>query len=451
MNSVQNSLRALLSSAIAAAALALAPGCASITNPVANGIPARLLPEELLEPSKEDLRPVPLGWLRARPEALTLDTGDILGVYIEGILPKSEQILPVNFPDSSTIPPSTGVPIPVRENGTVALPLVDAINVRGLTIEQAEQQILDAYTKDRQILQPEGNQKVVLVNVARPRQIRVKVIREDSPYQTSTVEDPGFRLYGAAPLGPIRGPGTGSDLDLPANEADLLAVLTRTGGLPGPTGANEVIIYRGFSDIGTPDRPAEWSAERPEPESADEFPEPRTIRIPLRIPIDAEKPFTEDDIRMQRNDVVFIPSITTDVYYTGGLLPAREVPLPRDYDLRAVEAVLRVGGSINNGGRYTNNFTGDTLTVGLGAPSPSLLTVIRKTPGGGQVNIRVNLNLALRDPRENILIREADVLLLQETPSEAVARYVSQVFRFSGIADVLSRGSLIVTGSSQLP
>ena len=44
----------------------------------------------------------------------------------------------------------------------------------------------------------------------------------------------------------------------------------------------------------------------------------------------------------------------------------------------------------------------------------------------GQVTIAVDLNRALRDPRERILVRPGDVLILQEQPGEALARYTTQ-------------------------
>ena len=42
--------------------------------------------------------------------------------------------------------------------------------------------------------------------------------------------------------------------------------------------------------------------------------------------------------------------------------------------------------------------------------------------------IRVDLRRALRDPHERILVQPGDVLILQEKPSEAFARYFSQTF-----------------------
>jgi hypothetical protein len=57
-----------------------------------------------------------------------------------------------------------------------------------------------------------------------------------------------------------------------------------------------------------------------------------------------------------------------------------------------------------------------------------LLVVLRRTPGGGQVPIVVDLRDALKHPEERLLVRAGDVLLLQEKPGEAVARYVTQTF-----------------------
>ncbi|MCA9216250.1 MAG: polysaccharide biosynthesis/export family protein, partial [Planctomycetales bacterium] len=119
--------------------LLMSMGCAAITSPVANGVPVHMLPDELLADSKEDLVQIPPTWLKAgKPKNYRLDTGDILAVYVYDVLPKGTQVLPVNFPDSSSIPPSWGVPIPVRENGTVTLPLIGSIEVRGLTVDEAE-------------------------------------------------------------------------------------------------------------------------------------------------------------------------------------------------------------------------------------------------------------------------------------------------------------------------
>ena len=108
----------------------LLSGCASLTNPTANGVPVRILPPELLADSKEGFEPIPLTLLRqAPPDEYLLEVGDTLGIYIEGILGNEETPPPVNIPDASEQPPSIGYPFPIRQDGTISLPYVGKVSV----------------------------------------------------------------------------------------------------------------------------------------------------------------------------------------------------------------------------------------------------------------------------------------------------------------------------------
>lgn len=412
-------------------------GCASITNPLANGVPARLVPDDLLAEPKINLQPIPLTWLRTKPpERYVLDTGDVLGVYIEGVLGESDQLPPINFPDVSNLPPSVGFPIPIREDGTVPLPLIKPVDVKGLSISEAQDKILSAYTVEKEIIKAEEAR--VLVTLVRPRTIKIRVVREDSASGPST----GGYSGGFGNYAPIfqRGAGRGTIVELPETEADLLSVLADTGGLPGPDAANEVIIQRGYRDtdekLGSANEFAArldacgetgWGAG-----SNEAWPD--FARIPLRWYPNESPPFKPEDVKLRDGDVVYIPALDVQVYYTGGLLPPREVPLPRDYDLGVVEALLRVGGPLVSGGFNANNFGGGLgQFAGIGQSSPSLLSVVRRAPDGRLVNIRVNLNRAVQDPRENILIHPGDVLILQQTPQEAIFRYLGDIVNFTFI------------------
>jgi hypothetical protein len=133
-----------------------------------------------------------------------------------------------------------------------------------------------------------------------------------------------------------------------------------------------------------------------------------------------------EDVVLNSGDVVFLEARDQDVFYTGGLLPATEQVLPRDRDLDVCQAVSLVRGPVLNGAYGVNNLAGTLIQPGIGGPSPSLLTVLRKTPGGGQVAIRVDLGRALQDPRERIIVRPGDMLYLQEKPSEAFTRWGTQ-------------------------
>src|SRR4051794_17135498 len=78
-------------------------GCASVTNPVGHGVPVRRVPEELLCTSRKAWQPLPLQFLRRPvPPEYLLAGGDVLAVYVEGILPPPAaplgQALPVNLP-----------------------------------------------------------------------------------------------------------------------------------------------------------------------------------------------------------------------------------------------------------------------------------------------------------------------------------------------------------------
>ncbi len=415
---------------LAVAALAVVvPGCASWTNPVANGVPVRLLPPELLAESKEELVPIPLKLLKRPPPGdYELGPGDVLGVYVDGVLGNPDQLPPVSYPDSQDLPPALGFPIPVRQDGTLALPLVKPVHVAGLTLPAAHHEIVKAYTQEKKIVKQDESR--ILLTMMRPRQARVTVIREDSaegPSQaaispTSIAVTPATRTAKR---------GQGMNILLAANQADVLSALAETGGMPGSDAVNEIVIERGHAAVPGLHNPYEHTRYDGVRDQG-----PERIRIPLRLPPGAEIPFGPEDVTLHDGDIVFVAARQADVFYTGGLLGSREVPLPRDYDLGVVEAVTSVGATILNGGVNGNNLSGNLIGVGIGNPSPSLLTVIRQVPGTGKnLRIRVDLNEALRDPRENVLVRAGDILILQETPGESLTRYLSNIFILDFFAD----------------
>jgi protein involved in polysaccharide export with SLBB domain len=442
-------------------------GCAAWTNPVANGIPVPLLPEELLAEPKEGKVTIPLNFLKRPPaDVYRLAAGDVLGVYIEGVLGDRTLPPPVNITEFSNLPPSLGYPLPVREDGRLPLPLVGPLPVQGLTLTEAEQAIIRAYTVTTETIQP-GRARII-VTLVRPRLTRVLVVRQDSPLTTTTtIRAPGrirsTRVIrgGAEELVGGTRRGTGTVVDLPAYENDVLNALAQTGGLPGLDAANEVVIQR------APRRQGPIRAELVPPPGAvgPVVPLPmghfdlqplgmaggEIIRIPLRIWPGEPLPFRPEDVLLYPGDIVFIEARDTEVFYTGGLLPSGEYALPRDYDLDVVEAIAQVGGPLVNGGINSNNLSGEIVSPGLGGPSPALVTVLRRDPSGQQVEIMVDLNRALRDPRESVLVRSGDVLILQESKQQALARYFSQVLNFSFFSDVIRTSRSTGTAAISVP
>src|SRR5262249_10100461 len=159
-----------------------------------------------------------------------------------------------------------------------------------------------------------------------------------------------------------------------------------------------------------------------------------TLRIPLRA--DPAEPITirPEDVILQTGDVVLVRRRRGEFFYTGGLLPARAFPLPRDRDLDVLQALALLGAPIVNGGVNANNLSGQLVSTGLGFPSPSQVTVLRKTGPHAQIPILVNLNRALRDPRERILMQPGDVMILQQSVDEGIAAYLTTNMRFNILA-----------------
>ncbi len=421
----------------------LLSGCAALSNPVADGVPVHRLPEEVHGRRREEERTIPLTLLRQRPpDVYRLAPGDVLGVWIEGVLGDKTQPPPVHVAEHGEHPPAFGYPIPVGGDGTIHLPMVPPLPVEGKTLGEVQDAILTAFTVTKKILQPGAGK--VIVTLMSPRTYHVLVVRQD----TGAVAVAG--QGGGALIGQTKR-GTGFSLDLPAYENDVLNALTRTGGLPGLDAANEVIIQRGnLADFGDADA-ARHCLELPSPGQVGGAGGGNWVRIPLRMRPGEPPPFRPEDVVLRNGDIVFIEARDTEVFYTAGLLLPRQYPLPRDYSLDVIEAIAYTQGPLNNGGVSVNNLSGNLLSSGLGFPSPSLVTILRRTPGGGQIPIRIDLNKALRDRRERVLIQPGDVLVLQETPLEAVSRYVSDVFHLNFLGTIVNQRDLQGTATLALP
>jgi hypothetical protein len=278
------------------------------------------------------------------------------------------------------------------------------------------------------------------------------VVRQDAAAPNITIQA-GFQARGQGFTAGGYGAGgqSGQIVDLPAYENDVLNALVLTGGLPGAAAADEIIIQRGNlrSQTAHPSLdalyPQPWN-----PEMALGAAE-GMVRIPLRLDPGQPFPVSKEDVVLNPGDIVFVPARQGGLFFTGGLLIAGVFPLPTNRDLRVVEAVAVVGGPLLSGGIAGNNLSGQIVGVGIGNPSPSLLTVLRKTPGGGQVAIRVDLNEALRDPRENILVQSDDILLLQETPGEALGRYFTTVFNLTLFTELFRTSSSLGTATLSAP
>lgn len=368
----------------AVALLVLLTGCSRLHSfgGVA-AIPAHRVPLELLGRPRSERVELSITRLRQTPPPVyCLGPNDVLGVYVENVLGSPDESPPVHLPGEGIGPPSVGFPIPVREDGTIALPMVDPISVAGLSLTEATEKIRRAYTVDRRIL-PEGRDRI-LVSLMRRRQYQVLVVREE-------VEGSGKR-------------GTGSIVNLPAYQNDVLHALNATGGLPGLDASSEILICRG----GFPDAvERDLLLAQLKKEACDAcgsgllLPnDANVIRIPLRYDPEAVPLFTEQDVVLHTGDVVLIVSRDRERFYTAGALRSGEHLLPRDRDLDVLQAIALAGGV-------------EERRHGLTHGPSSHAIVVRKTPDGRQVPIRVDLRKALTDSRQRILIQPEDVIVVE--------------------------------------
>jgi hypothetical protein len=417
---------------LAAALLCLSfSGCAALTNPTLPGVPVRRLPPELLYGKSRDAEvTIPLTLLgQPKPETYRLGPGDILGIYIEGILGEPKQAPPIHFTDSPRLKSALGYPVPVRDDGTIALPLVEPIPLQGKSVSEAEEAIRSTYIR-KKLLQPGGEaERRILVTLQTKRTYRVNVLRQElGGFDSGPEGVAGIALVGGSSIKR----GTGHVIDLAAYENDVLSALAQSGGLPGLDAYDDVFIMRNPSNR---DRAiVDQELKKTGPNHKQGLPAGLScpvVRIPLRVRPGEEPDLKPEDVILQTGDVVFIEARDLDIFYTAGLLPPGEFVLPRDRDLDVVEAISLVKGPMVSGAFAVSNLSGTIIQPGIGSPSPSLLTVLRQMPGQGQIMIRVDLNRALQDRRERIVVQPKDVLILQETPGEAIARYLSEMFKFN--------------------
>jgi hypothetical protein len=418
------------------------PGCTSFLSPI-NAIPSSRIPAQFLAQPRADYAELELHRLgQEAPDSYRLDTDDVLGIYIEGVLPpkSAEEVAvapPVHFPEAgSDLPPAVGFPIPVRDDGTLSLPLIDPIDVRGKTLTEVEQDIREAYTETKRILQA-GRDRII-VTLMEERTTRVIVIREDRSDELALAG--GEQLSGQRELvsGTDRS-GSGYVLDLPAYKNDLMHALAETGGLPGLNAKNEVKILRrrladerrsgAFVDSFY----AQYECDKcmnPPPLPDD----PSTIKIPLRFPQGQSPRFDPNDVILEEGDIIYIEARDTEVFYTGGLLPGGQFPLPRDYDIDVLGAMAVAGQGVGGAGRAQGGGAAATVIGGgFSGASPTQLYVFRTLDDGRSVTIGVDLVEAMNNPSERLLVKPGDTLVLRYKPCEEVLNFSLVTFFTFGV------------------
>jgi protein involved in polysaccharide export with SLBB domain len=423
-------LNRLVATALVAAGLSVT-GCTSLLSPIQT-IPANRVPREFLAEPQADKVPIDVSRLRIdKPDFYILDSEDVLGVFVDGVLGQFDAPPPVQLPTpNSDLPPAIGFPVPIREDGTIALPFVEPIPVRGLTIPQAEELIKRTYFDGpNPILR--GSASRVIVTLIRERTYRVFVIRADLN-QAGALGQTGRQGRGVA----ARDDQSSRPfvLQLPAYQNDVLNALSLTGGFPGVNAKPEIRVLRG-DRVTAAERDAQIR-EFYRTNKAEDFPfgiiptvpdDSATLKIPLRLRPGQVPNFRKEDVELRDGDIVYVDNRDTELYYTGGLLGGGEFLLPRDYDLDILGAVSLSGANILIGqpvGAFGVNASG---------VAPSNLVVLRRIPGNRQIAIRVDLTEAINDPASRILVKTGDTLILRFKPQEELVNFGLSTFFLFGI------------------
>lgn len=409
-------------------------GCATPTciMSVRDAVPAFRLPSEFRACPRGALTPIDFNLLSQKKpeEGHQIAGGDVVGIVVAGILPPKIddqaiihpplQSMGVYYPPyGRSYNPATGVPVDVRRDGTIKLPLVGRVNLEGKTIEEANEIIQVAYEKAQVIQKDRDRSSVTLL---RPRVHRVIVLREDSQAQI-----PQFISKVAVPYTKI---GRGEVIDLPAYENDVLHALAATGGLPGIDVFSEVWVFRRRDVEG--DDPAALEQQMIDAGSAENLAkkwqteERQILRIPLRLQPHEPLPFDPSDVVLEDGDIVYLAPREIENFYTGGQLPGGKVPLPRDQDTDILEAIALVNGVTGGPSSQAGIFRTGPGNV----YPPTQCLIVRKLPNGQQVRIRVDLNRALHDVNERILIQPEDQVLLFFKPKEL---YANLLLNFIGV------------------
>ncbi len=395
-----------------------------------NAVPVSRVPSEILTTDlKDSYKDISLLRLRQDPpKEYLLGPGDVLGVYVKGVLGNEEELPPVHYPEDSSKPPAIGYPVPIREDGTLALPIVDPIDVDGKSLVEATTAVRNAYTYPREIIKK--GEESIIVTLIRPRKVRVQVIREESGGQDGVSKR-----------------GTGKVVDLPAYENDVLHALNETGGMPGTDAKNEILIYRGLFASGVDadtllnevcqgdcDDPC-FCNEAPLPDP------PNVTRIPLRYNPAKPPVFTQNDIMLNDGDIIIIRSRDRETFTTAGVLGGGEYALPRDKDLDILGAIAMAGGplgnsgtginGLGNGGRGGGGFGGGGRGGSQTGCQPSEAIIVRELACGNSISMKVDLNRALENPSERVIIQPNDVILVRYTLAEEVGNVLLNAFQIN--------------------
>lgn len=320
---------------------------------------------------------------------------------------------PVHQPaPGSDLGPAMGFPTLVLHDGTIRLPFINLISVRGLTVSQVEQLLKKTFREGATPIITDRSR--VIVSLIRKRTVNVMVIRGD---QSQARSDPRFGRGGSQPVS-ARSDGSGRiyNMHLPAGDNDLLNAMMQSGGFPGVNAADQLQVLRNNS------------TSNPQTSS---FPRTGNRQVsrnysqgfPLRTSAsNGTSPFPRSQTRLGNGDIVSISAKPTEVFYTGGQLGGGEFAIPRDRPLSVMDAIALAGGipRAQGGG------------VGIPLQQPRVLTLLRRS-GGQQVSMQFDVGSGFSQQASQTRVRSGDYLILDYSPAQRVQNVGVGAFNTFGI------------------
>ncbi|MCH2126280.1 MAG: polysaccharide biosynthesis/export family protein [Pirellulaceae bacterium] len=302
------------------------------------------------------------------PDAYQLGSGDVLRVEIADLEPV------LRFPNQANRVPSPFSYVNetrVDDQGKIMLPMIGSVEVEGMSVEEARQQIMAEFANGYL-----DNPKLSL-SVVQRRTVRVMV------------------------LGNVAQPAV---YELPKYENDVAHAITMAGGLVKDQ-AREIQVHR-RTKMKLPSlesNPLALEAES----KIDQEEELFVFRIPLRVPSPIS--ISPEQVELNHGDVVVVRGHPDEVFFVVGKLSQNNLVrfslardnrdlgngfvLPKDRDIDVVTAVAMAG--------YIDPID-----------SPTTVTVHRTLPDGEPMLIHVDLIAARSDRKETVMIHPGDIIYL---------------------------------------
>jgi polysaccharide export outer membrane protein len=276
-------------------------------------------------------------------------------------------------------------PIPARvaQDGTVMVPLIGSVPVGGVEPVAAEQRIAAAA-------------------------IERGIYRQ--PYVTLTVTEPAVNRVTV--LGAVGKPGV---VELPRGSCDLASAIAAAGGLAKNASTRIEILHRGersfLADAANqPNGAAENSVTLASFDAASGASDKQDVS---RIDLAQAGPAVQQNRRLDDRDVVMVmPEETHVIHVTGLVKKPNQLELPRDKDIRVLDAIAMAGG--------------------VASPVADKVFVIRQVPNDSQpAVIKVSIAKAKRLGDENLLLAAGDLVSVESTPATMTVDTVSKFFRIA--------------------